>query len=294
VEIGKLAPIEIKSAEAEVATREADILQAESLVQGSEDRLKTIISFNNGDLMGMQHIIPVDQPASGEKIIDLQEAVQTALQSRPDLLEWKIQLRNREIEVKYARNQMLPEVNLQASYWSPGISGTRILYKDNDPLSQVIIGTIPGGASDAVKDVFKFLYPNWSIGLGLNIPLGSIINRTQLVSAKLGLEQAGLETRSLEQQILLDIKNAVRSVQTNYKRIQAYRLARELTEKKLTAEEEKLKVGNSTSYNVFLYQRDLSTAMSNELKAIIDYAISLAYYDRVSGITLKEKKIEYR
>jgi len=121
-----------------------------------------------------------------------------------------------------------------------------------------------------------------------------MINRTQLASAKLGLEQAALETRSLEQQILLDIKNAVRSVQTNYKRIQAYRLARELTEKKLTAEEEKLKVGNSTSYNVFLYQRDLSTAMSNELKAIIDYAISLAYYDRVLGITLKEKKIEYK
>jgi outer membrane protein TolC len=294
VDIGKLAPIEIKSAEAEVATREADILQAESLVQGSEDRLKTIINFDNGDLMGMQHIIPVDQPASGEKIIDLQEAVQTALQSRPDLLEWKIQLRNREIEVKYARNQMLPEVNLQASYWSPGVSGTRILYKDDDPLTKVIIGTIPGGASDAIKDVFKFLYPNWSIGLGLNIPLGTMINRTQLVSAKLGLDQAGLETRSLEQQILLDIKNAVRSVQTNYKRIQAYRLARELTEKKLTAEEEKLKVGNSTSYNVFLYQRDLSTAMSNELKAIIDYAISLAYYDRVLGITLKEKKIEYK
>ncbi len=294
VEIGKLAPIEIKSAQAEVATREADILLAESQVQGSEDRLKAIINFNNGDLLGMQHIIPLDQPASGEKIIDLQEAVQTALQYRPDLIEQKIQLRNREIEVKYARNQMLPELNLQASYWSPGISGTRILYRDNDPLTQVIIGTIPGGVSNAFKDTFKFLYPNWSIGLGLNIPLGTIINRTQLVSAKLSLDQAGLEARSLEQQVLLDIKNAVRSVRTNYKRIQAYRLARELTEKKLAGEEEKLKVGNSTSYNVFLYQRDFSTALSNELKAIIDYNLSLAYYDRALGITLREKNIEYK
>ncbi len=294
VEIGKLAPIEIKSAQAEVATREADILLAESQVQGSEDRLKAIINFNNGDLLGMQHIIPLDQPASGEKIIDLQEAVQTALQYRPDLIEQKIQLRNREIEVKYARNQMLPELNLQASYWSPGISGTRILYRDNDPLTQVIIGTVPGGVSNAFKDTFKFLYPNWSIGLGLNIPLGTIINRTQLVSAKLSLDQAGLEARSLEQQVLLDIKNAVRSVRTNYKRIQAYRLARELTEKKLAGEEEKLKVGNSTSYNVFLYQRDFSTALSNELKAIIDYNLSLAYYDRALGITLREKNIEYK
>lgn len=292
VEIGKLAPIEITSAEAEVASREADILQAESQVLSNEDRLKKIINIKSGPLMESARIIPADQPTWEEKTIALSSAIETARQFRPDLEERKIDLKNKEIELKYAKNQLLPDLNLQASYWSPGISGTQILYKDGDALTGEVIGTIPGGSADSMKDAFKLLYDNWSVGLGLSIPVSSIITRTQVANARLQLEQSKLQLLNKEQQILLDIKNALREVQTNFKRIKAYRLARELTEKKLAAEEEKLNVGKSTNYNVFLFQRDLATAQYNELKAIIDYNLSLAYQEKALGTILKEKNIK--
>lgn len=294
VEIGKLAPIEVTSARAEVATREADILQAEAQVRSDEDRLKTLINIKTDTALDSIQVLPVDQPRRVEKIIDLAGAVQIAMENRPDLEQRKIELKNRETEVWYAKNQLLPDLNLQASYWSPGISGTRILYKDNNPLTGEIIGYLPGDSSDAIKDTFKLLYPNWSVYLALNIPMSSIFTRTQLAAARLQLEQSRLQVENSEQQILLEIKNAIRQVQTNYKRIEAYRLALELTEKKLAAEEEKLKVGNSTNYNVFLYQRDLAAAQDNELKALIGYNLALANQERVLGITLKEKNIQFK
>ncbi len=78
-------------------------------------------------------------------------------------------------------------------------------------------------------------------------------------------------------------KNSVRAVQTNYKRVSAYGVARELAEKRLEAEEEKLKVGLSTNFIVLTYQRELSNARSSELKAIIDYTLSIANLEKAKA-----------
>ncbi len=89
--------------------------------------------------------------------------------------------------------------------------------------------------------------------------------------------------KNQEQQIFLEIRTAVRTVETNYLRIQAYRIARENAAKKLEAEQEKLKVGLSTNYFILQYQRDLATALTNELKSIVDYNVSMAGLLRAQG-----------
>jgi outer membrane protein TolC len=294
VEIGKLAPIEIKSAEAEVATRQADILQAEAMVKNAEDRLKFILNIESGENNINVKIIPTDKPQLEKKTMEILHAIELALENRPDLEERKIDFKNKEVEVRYSKNQLLPDLSLQASYWSPGISGDQLVYENDNPLTGVVVDTLDGNSSDATRDAFKFLYPNWSIALNLTIPLSSMTTRSQVALAKLNLRQSELQLFNKEQQILLDIKNALRAVQTNYLRVQAYRSARELTEKKLEAEEEKLKVGKSTNYNVFLFQRDLASAQSNELNSIIAYNLSLAYQDKVLGITLAQKNIKVK
>jgi outer membrane protein TolC len=102
-----------------------------------------------------------------------------------------------------------------------------------------------------------------------------------------------LKIKDQEQQLFLEIKNAVRAVQTDYKRVQAYKVARELAAKTLEAEEEKLKVGITTPFFVLQYQTDLATAQTNELKAMIDYNLSLARLNRAMGTSLKEKDIRF-
>jgi outer membrane protein TolC len=292
VEVGTLAPIEVVSAQSEVATREADILQAEASVKNNEDQLKTVLNFSEEEEKKFSEIIPVDKPRFERKDVKLEEALMIALQNRPDLQAARIDLQNQDINLSYAKNQILPDLSLTASYWSPGVSGTRILYQDDKPITGIVIGTIPGGASDSIKDALNFKYNNWSLGLTLDFSLNSIFSKASLAQAKVNMDQALLRFKNQEKQALLEIKNAVRAVQTNYKRVQAYRVARELAEKKLQAEEERLKVGLSTSYFVLSYQRELASARISELKAIIDYNLSSANLDKALGTTLETRNIK--
>jgi len=292
VEVGTLAPIEILSAQTEVASREADILQAEAMVKNNEDLLKTIINLAAEEKGVEADIIPVDKPAFDRKEVNLEDALLTALENRPDLRANRFDVKNKEIDLSYARNQLLPDLSVLASYWSPGVSGTQIVYDILDPFGPPIT-TIPGGSSDALKDAFRLKYKNWYVGLTLSIPLNSVLSRAEYAQARVNLEQSMFRLKNQEQQIFLEIKNAVRGVQTDYKRVHAYRIARELAEKKLEAEEKKLKVGLTTNYVVLQYQRDLADARSAELQAIIDYNLSLARLDKALGTTLKNKNIRF-
>lgn len=292
VEVGTFAPIEILSAQTEVASREADILQAEAMVKNNEDFLKTIINLAAEEKGVEADIIPVDKPAFAKKEVNLEDALLTALENRPDLQASRIDVQNKEINLSYARNQLLPDLSLRASYWSPGISGTKIIYDPLDPFGPPIM-TIPGGSTAALRDAFDFKYKNWFVGLTLSIPLNSFLSRAEYAQARVNLEQSMFRLKNQEQQIFLEIKNAVRGVQTDYKRVHAYKVARELAEKKLEAEEKKLKVGLTTNYVVLQYQRDLAVARSAELQAIIDYNLSLARLDKALGTTLKNKNIRF-
>lgn len=294
VEVGTLAPIEVLTAQAEVATREADILQAEVQVQNYEDRLRTLINLKEEreDITGK--IVPTDKPTYAEYKITVDEALRIGMENRPDLKELRWDLKNKNIEVGYTRNQLLPDLSLNASYWSPGISGTRIFYEDDNPLSENVVGVMPGNASDALKDVFGFKYNNWYVGLTLTVPTSSLFSRAEHAQARINLEKAQLTLKNTEQQAFLEIRNAVRLVETNYKRIAAYHVARELAEKKLEAEDKKLKVGLTTNYIVLQHQRDLATAQSNELRAIAEYILAQAALEKAMGVSLEEKNIRFR
>ncbi len=292
-EVGTIAPIEILHAEAEVATREADILAAEAQVASSQDLLLNILNAPKAE--GQQkvtRIIPSDRPAYEKRALSFEECLLVAMDNRPDLQISRLDFKNKEVYYDYARNQLLPDLTLSASYWSPGISGTQILYQDDNPLTGIVVGTIPGGSSDSLRDALRLRYKNWSVGLTLSIPVNNFLTRAHFAQIKLNRDQALLRIKNQEQQVFLEIKNAVRNVETDYKRVQAYKVARELAEKKLLAEEKKLKVGLTTNYMVLFQQRDLANARSAELKAVIDYNLSLAGLEKTLGTSLKSKNIK--
>ncbi len=126
VEIGTMAPLEVLSAEAEVASREADIIAAEVQVKNAEDRLRRVLNLTRDE--SIFEIKPMDKPRFVEQKVDLEECLQIALQNRPDLFSSRLQVESQEFNVSVARNQLLPNLSFSASYWSPGLSGDRILY----------------------------------------------------------------------------------------------------------------------------------------------------------------------
>jgi len=290
IEAGTLPPIELLTAESEVSTRQADILEAQALVKNYEDQLKAVINLA-AEMENVKKIslIPTDTPSVEKREISYDEALNAALEKRPDLAALRVDLKSKEFNFGYAKNQLLPDLRLQLAYWSPGISGDQLLYQDNNPLTGIIIGKIPGKKSDALRDALALKYKNWTVGLTLTLPVSNVVTHAAYAQAKLALEQARLKFKNQQQQLDLEISTAVRAVETNYQRALAYKAARELAEKKLEAEQEKFKVGLSTNYLVLQYQRDLANAQTMELKALIDYNVSLANLDRVMG-TGREKR----
>jgi outer membrane protein TolC len=291
VEVGTLAPIEILSAQAEVATRQADILSAQAEVKNNEDRLRTIINLPEAEMKAALPIKPLDTPKFGERRISVDEALGMAMENRPELKSLMWGVKTRSLDLSYAKNQRLPDLALNDSYWSPGISGDQVIYLNDDPLTGVIVGTIPGGISQALDDAFGFKYNNWAIGLSLDIPISSIFSNAATAQAQVSLDQAMLRLKNEEQVVYLEIRNGVRALETNYERVQAYKVARELAEQKLKAEEEKLRVGLSTNFTVLQYQRDLSDAQISELRAVVDYLNSEVNLETYMGVSLKNRGI---
>jgi outer membrane protein TolC len=291
--IGMMAPIEVLSAESEVASRRADILQSEVLVKNRADNLRTLLNLAEKGETDAPPLVPVDTPSTTPRVLAMDTALALALANRPELENALLDLKNRNLDLVYARNQLLPQLDLTANYWSPSISGTQILYQNGDPLTGVIIGTIPGGSSQAMKDALKFKYKNWSVGLTVSIPLNTIFSRAQAGRAAVSLEQSKLAAENTKQQIFLEVRSAVRDVENNAKRVEGYAAALKLAEKRLEAEERKAKSGLSTSYTVLQVQRDLALARSNELQSRIDYVLSQARLDRATGTSIERRNIKW-
>jgi len=292
VEFGKIAPIEILNAEAVVASREADILQAEALIRRGEDVLKNLINLSREEEMGPIKIVPLDKPSFVKEEISLDDALREALEKRPDLNMKKKEIETKGFNLGLAKNQMLPGLDLQLSYWSPGVSGDKILYLDDNPFLGVIVGKEKGSATDSLRDALKLLYNNWQVALTLSIPLSNFTTRADYARARMELEKSQLEIKNLERQVLLEVKDAVRDVETNFKRVEAYRVARELAERRLEAEVKKLNVGLTTDYFVLEFQEASSDAMSMELKALVDYNLALARLEKVLGRSLEQRNIK--
>ena len=289
-QIGTLAPKEVISAKAEVARLRADILQATSQVKNQVDFLKGLINLPLNQETG--DIVPVDSPIFVKRDIALGDALAIGLKNRPDLQSSALGIKNKELDYAYVKNQTLPDLKLSASYWSPGVSGDRILFLDSNPLSGVVLGTVPEGSSLALKEALRFRYENWSVKLSLTIPMSSVFSRAAQSEAKLGLNQQIALMKQTEQTAYLEIRTAVRAVQTNFERVSARQTARELAEQKLEAEQAKLEAGMSTSFVVLNYQRDLATAQTSELQALIDYTLSLSQLDKATGTILEKRNIK--
>jgi outer membrane protein TolC len=291
VEVGKLAPIEILNAQAVVASREADILQAEALIRMYEDTLKNIINIAE-ETEAPLRIVPQDKPTFVKKEVTLEEALGWALENRPDLRMKTTEIESKELNFSVAKNQMLPGLNLNFSYWSPGISGDRVLYFEDNPLSGIVIGKEEGSPTDSLRDALKLLYNNWAVSLTLSFPLSSILTRADYVKAKMELEKSQVELENLEKQTLLEVRNAVRDIETSAKRVEAYGVARELAERRLDAEEKKLTVGLTTNYFVLQYQEELANARTQELKALVDHNLAWAKLEKALGTSLDRRNIK--
>jgi outer membrane protein len=288
VEIGTMAPIDIVDAKVEVARNEEAVILAQEAIEQAQDTLRMLIYDPKTPGFWSMKIDPIDTVPFQAQKIDTEGAVRNALDKRADLRAARLTIQESDINIRYFRNQILPDVNVQTNYQASGIGGVQLQPVNIfDPAALAARQILSERSySAALGDVFRGAYPFWSFGVQINYPLGTSTSKANLERAKLQYSQSQTQLRNIEMQVTSQVRSVARQVEANQKRVESARASRELAEQKLAAEEKKFAAGIRETFFVFQAQRDLSTARTAEVRAIADYNKSLVDFEAVQEVAV--------
>jgi outer membrane protein TolC len=286
VKVGTAAPIDILSSKATVARNESTVIQAKQAIQTQEETLKRILNMSKEPFS----IIPTDEPEIKDIPLDFDTTIMTeALENRADVKQAKTNLERSILDVKYRKNQALPNLQLNAWLYSYGVGGTLwdfTTWNPADPnFAKFIIGKIT--FMDTVKDVFKLKNNIYNIDLSFQIPIPTTAERAQIAQAKIQREQAVNELKDLENTVHSEVNDVIRQLENSQKLVEADRIAVELEAENLKAEEKKLSVGLSTNFQVLQFQEQYANAQTQLLRSTIDFVLARARFNQVLNRTLK-------
>jgi outer membrane protein TolC len=195
--------------------------------------------------------------------MDFEEQVDLALKNRPDFLQLQLDIASREIDRDVARNQRLPQLNLEG----------RAAYR-----------TFGGSIDESLSKLTDSEGYEWSFGLRFQYPLGNRFARNELQRRNLELQRALVDQRELKRTIVRELRQANRNIESARKLVEVRRAATVLAQTQLDAEQEKFRLGLSTSFVVLDFQEDLTIARSEETFAVNGYNVALARLDLLTGI----------
>jgi outer membrane protein len=272
VEVGALAPLDEKQAEAQVATSRSDLLSARRMLAVQQNELKNLISSEYAEWHGLQ-LVPQERLTAVPKVFNLTDSWLQAMTRRPELLQSRLNLRQQGITIQYRRNQLLPQLDIVGSYGRLGA------VEGDGYFGRVLTSIREGDGSF------------YSVGGQIVFPLGNRNARSNYRAAQAEQEQALLRLKQIEQNIMVQIDNGIGLARTQFERVEATRMARAYQEAALEAEEKKLESGKSTSFFVLQLQRDLTAASSAEVQALADYNKALVQLSLAEGSVLDRNRI---
>lgn len=292
VEIGTLAPIEVKQTESEVANRRQQLIQTTGSVVTGEDSIKKMISSETDPSLFLVRLTTMDTPRNPTaiNIPSLAEAVSIAMENRLELRQAAIELENRDIDIDYTRNQRLPVLDATLTFTQNGTGGTRTVR--NSQFGGSVTDIIPGGVWNAFGQLFSYDYRGYSLGFSFNMPL---TNKVAKADHERALNERRISESRLDttrQQIALEVRNALTQIEQARASIETSRIARELAVEQVEAEQTKFNLGTSTLRFVLEEQRNVAQAETTELQSLVTFTKAVVDLDRAMGLTLMKNNVQ--
>lgn len=268
---GFASKIDILNAETAIAARQEALFQAKNDLGNSQDNLKRLINpdekfFQNWEF----NINTKDIPKYTQKKFNIDELYKKALE-RPDYKVSLINSKNIDIQKEINEKNKLPVLDINSS---------------------VGLQTIDRNYPSSIQSLFSFKGYFWNVGLNFEIPVQGNLGETEYKQSVLNQSQQKLIVENLKQKIYNELRNNLRLIETNKNRINSNSYAKKLAQEQLNSENEKLKAGFSTSFQILQYQRDLEQAKLNELNAIIDYLKSLSSLEQITGTAIEDNNLK--
>lgn len=263
---GVATDLDVLQAQVGVANADRNVLLAEQTVRDREDALRALIGRFQFD----QELGGVELGETVVPALSFDHSYRLARETRPDYASTLLSIEQLEIDERTTKDSRKPSLNLGAG---------------------VGINSKEGDASTATSNLLDRDGYSWQLELGLSMPWGfreEKARHAQAVAA-LGREQTRLQ--QLDQSIIVDVRAAVRAVETNSEGLRISQLATQLSQQQFDLEKARFDAGLSTFRQVQEAQEDLDAARVSELQATVNLRIALADLARLEGSSLERYSI---
>ena len=295
LELGAISPLDIYQPQQNFATAQVNVTRARYRLQQAEDRVRRQIGADlDPDIRNLPLVLtesadpPIYMPS-----FEPEETIRKALGFRPEVRLRRKSLEIDDYNIKRYTNAQRPDLSVNASYSATGLGGN--LYE-----TSLVGGTTrlleAGGFPAAMNQLFQFAFPTYSVGITLDLPLRNRRAAVDLANSVLSKKRNMYELRSLEQDIRLDVLNAITGVELSKAAIQQAAVALDFSQKRLDAEQKKYDLGVSTAFIVLDAQDDLVQSQADLLQESIGYRQAMVALLQATGELLRERgiRIDFR
>jgi outer membrane protein TolC len=297
LDLKAIPEMEVLRDEAEVAKRDQDVTVAKTNLQLQELLMKNAITKNlNDSVLVAMPVVPTAEMHMDNDLTqaNMNDLVTEALQNRPDLAESQVDLKNREITRKTARNALLPTVNLVGYISGSGLGGPLnpnygVGYPDGSLPPNTT--NLPSNFGGALQDTFNNSSPEYYVGGQVSIPIRNRVAKADQYRAELEYRQAQILQQEQRKQILIEVENAQYAFEQSRARVDSARKARDLAQKSFGIMQQEQKLGAGSSYQTLSAQHDLALAESDLVAAMTAYEKARIERDRAVGATLERSHI---
>src|SRR6266403_519643 len=286
--LGALPPLDIYRSESQVASRRVGVIQAEYALKQAEDQFRQIVGADLDPAVRVLDLELIDQPEPLGELpnTDIATALTRALANRPEFEAARQQLASDELIIRLAHNSLKPDLELSGFYLGNGVAGNQF----NTANPPQLIGKT--GLSDSLGQTFHFTYPAYGAALSLSLPVKNHSAEANLADADASRRRDQYQERRTNQSITLEVTNAVHALEQAKLSIEASKVALDLAQKSLRADERKYELGAETVFFVLDSQIVLAQAELNLIQAQINLQVAVAQVDHATGDLLDHHHVQ--
>lgn len=294
-EVGVVSRVEVVEAEAGVADREFDLIRAANVYRNAQDALINTVLGSQLTALSELQFSPTEDPAEYEsRTVDVAAAVAEAFRQRPELAQADREIDSGELDLKFAKNQRLPQFDVEARLGYVGVSGDVNSAAASSPFVPpgTDLNRFPTGYGDSTDDWFtRDGKENLRVQGTFSIPIPNTMARKRVVRSDLQLRRSKTRRARLEQTIILEVRAAARLLNASAQGIEASERRRLAAAEQLRAERIRLEHGESTPFEVLQRESDLVEAESQKINALQSYHAADVGLERAQGTILDTHKV---
>jgi len=299
VDVGLLAPVAVKEAEADAAARlERSIVIENALTVAAHDlQYKVMLGAAAGK--APEPVVPVEEHVVTPIELDRQSSLRTAAECRAEIRAATYALGRRRIQEKNEHNQRLWDLSLVGHYGFLGLSGDAQVLRDTETGEPILdenqrqqVRSIYGGGYGDAFDLWGDDFHDYAVGFEIEIPFGNARARADVAKAEIEVRQASRDLEQTISNVALDVERALADVESAAKRVTASKASRELAEENVRNQTRRYELGAVTTKDVLDFQEKLAIALASEVRAITDHARAVTRLRMAEGTLLARFGIE--